>query len=147
VGHERRARPGDTPPRESPFLGAPAGVLPEGPRPYSERTAELVDTEVQRILQDCYAEAKRLLEQDRDALEALAHALLERETLDEAEIRRVTGLISRARVEQLPAPLAPAAFLEIRPKRPNFVQTDLCPGSAAGGGTYPAVSSAALPGR
>jgi cell division protease FtsH len=56
-------------PRESPFLGAPIGVVPEGAKPYSERTAELVDAEVQRILQECYAQARDLLEQHRDALD------------------------------------------------------------------------------
>jgi cell division protease FtsH len=41
---------------------------------------------------ESYDEAKRLLNEHRKALDALAHALLERETLDEQAILEVTGL-------------------------------------------------------
>ncbi|MDQ3810160.1 MAG: AAA family ATPase, partial [Chloroflexota bacterium] len=61
-------------------------------RPFSEATAQLVDREVQQILDDCYAAAMRLLHQHRHRLDALAEALLERESLDEADILAVTGL-------------------------------------------------------
>ena len=44
------------------------------------------------IIRDSHTTARRLLTQHRAALDALATALLERETLDEKEILRVTGL-------------------------------------------------------
>src|SRR5438046_10678530 len=47
-------------------------------REISERTAELVDTEVKRILGDAYERAKAVLLDRRDALDRLAAALLER---------------------------------------------------------------------
>ena len=97
-------------PRESPFLVSPAGYMTEGARSYSEQTAELIDSEVQRILRQCYAEAKRLLLEHRSALDALARALLDKETLDEAEIREVTGLTSDTPRHGLPVPVARAAF-------------------------------------
>ena len=46
----------------------------------------------QRIIDECYQQAKALLVRHRDALDRLIRALLERETLDEKEILEVTGL-------------------------------------------------------
>jgi cell division protease FtsH len=77
-------------PRENPYLNrfVPSG----GDRPYSEATAEAIDAEVSRITADSYEEARHLLTAHRSELDKLAHALLERETLDEREILEVTGL-------------------------------------------------------
>ena len=73
-------------------------------RALSEATAELVDAEARRILDECYAEAVQLLTQHRQALDALAQELLDKETLDEQEILRVTGLPRAPRLETLPIP-------------------------------------------
>ena len=51
-----------------------------------------MDSEVLRIIGECHDEARRLLTEHRKALDPLARALLERETLDEEEILEVTGL-------------------------------------------------------
>jgi cell division protease FtsH len=61
-------------------------------QPYSEATAELIDSEVRRIVEECQSEATRLLAAHRDQLVALAAALLKAEALDEREILEVTGL-------------------------------------------------------
>jgi cell division protease FtsH len=61
-------------------------------QPYSEATAELIDAEVRRIVEECQGEATRLLAAHRDQLTALATALLKAESLDEQEILTVTGL-------------------------------------------------------
>jgi cell division protease FtsH len=58
-------------------------------RDCSERTAALIDKEAGELLDQLYAEAKSILEQHRDALERIANALLERETLDEGEFREL----------------------------------------------------------
>src|SRR5579859_4557900 len=50
-------------------------------RPYSDTTATLVDAEVQRILQQAHDRGMQLLEQHRPALDALAAALVQQETL------------------------------------------------------------------
>jgi len=63
-----------------------------GSRPFSEDTARVIDAEVLRIITESHAEARRLLETHRAALDTLADALLARETLDEQEILTVTGL-------------------------------------------------------
>ena len=61
-------------------------------RPYSEETAALIDEEVRRICEECLRQAVALLTSNRDKLDALVHALLEHDTLGEAEILAVTGL-------------------------------------------------------
>jgi len=78
-------------PPENPFLeGQMPGV--SGEKPFGERTAELIDSEVQRIIHECHEEAKTLLRTHRHRLDALVAALLEKETLDQDEILKVTGL-------------------------------------------------------
>jgi len=64
------------------FLGRDLGSR----REVSEKTAELVDSEVKRILDEAYAAAREVLEANRDLLERIARALLERETLGAEEI-------------------------------------------------------------
>jgi len=76
-------------------------------QPYSEGTSELVDAEVRRIVEECHHEADRLLALHRDKLDALAHALLKAESLDEAAIREVTGLGPRPEAPTLPPRLRP----------------------------------------
>jgi cell division protease FtsH len=61
-------------------------------RPYSEATAQMIDDEVKRIADECMKDATRLLDEHRAELEALARALLEHDSLNEAEILQVTGL-------------------------------------------------------
>ena len=58
-------------------------------RDYSERTAQRIDEEVKRIVMDAYNRAKRLLEENMNALNMLAKTLLEKETLDGAEIDKI----------------------------------------------------------
>jgi cell division protease FtsH len=64
-------------------------------QPYSEATAELIDAEVRRIVEESHHEADRLLAGNRDRLDALAHALLRAESLDALEIRNVTAVTAR----------------------------------------------------
>ncbi|MEZ5102515.1 MAG: ATP-dependent zinc metalloprotease FtsH [Thermoleophilia bacterium] len=73
----------------------------------SERTRELVDEEVRRIVDECYDRAVELLTEHRDRLEALARALLERETLDEADAYAAAG-IPRHADPDAPPPIEPA---------------------------------------
>ncbi|HSC65719.1 MAG TPA: ATP-dependent zinc metalloprotease FtsH [Caldimonas sp.] len=78
-------------PPENPFLEGATG-FGGGEKPFGERTAELIDSEVQRIIDECHDEARSLLQAHRAQLDALVGALLERETLDQEEILAVTGL-------------------------------------------------------
>jgi len=60
-------------------------------REISDSTAQLVDEEVKRILTNAFADAKRILTERRPALDLLAAALLERETLDRDEVELVVA--------------------------------------------------------
>jgi cell division protease FtsH len=103
-------------PREDPFLRSDGFSGFGGSKPYSETTAEIVDSEVERILQECYAEGVRLIREHRVELDRLATALLEQETLDEQEIIRVTGIKPAPRLENLAAAgVAAAAFSAAHP--------------------------------
>ena len=56
-------------------------------RDYSEDTAIQIDKEVKRIVNGGYENAKKLLAKNRDTLERIAQALLEREVIDANEVR------------------------------------------------------------
>jgi cell division protease FtsH len=76
-------------PRENPYLGANGYG---GAREFSEETAKAIDAEILKIIGESHQEAKRLLAAYRKQLDALAAALVARETLNEQEILAVTGL-------------------------------------------------------
>jgi cell division protease FtsH len=77
-------------PRENPYLNSVNGY--GSAREFSEETAEAIDAEIRNIINESYDEAKRLLTVHRKQLDALAEALVARETLNEQEILDVTGL-------------------------------------------------------
>jgi cell division protease FtsH len=56
-------------------------------RNMSNETAQLIDKEIRRIVDEGYARAKNVLEENREQLETLAKALLEYETLSGDEIK------------------------------------------------------------
>jgi cell division protease FtsH len=58
-------------------------------RDYSEDTAIRIDAEVKKIVDGQYARAEKIIKDNKDALIRLAEALLEHETLDSVQIRRV----------------------------------------------------------
>ncbi len=58
-------------------------------RDYSEDMSRVVDEEVARILRDQEARARKLLEEHRAGLESVARLLLEKETIDGAEVARL----------------------------------------------------------
>jgi len=58
---------------------------------YSEQTAQEIDAEVKGIVMGCYRRAKEILEANLRKLHRLAEALIERETLNAAEIEEILG--------------------------------------------------------
>jgi len=78
-------------------------------REVSERTAELVDTELKRLLGEAYERARAILTERHDELDRLAAALLERETLDREEVDLVVAGKPLPPLAPPPAPPAPAA--------------------------------------
>jgi cell division protease FtsH len=65
-------------------------------RPYSEATAQLIDDEVRRIIDECLQQASKLLRDHRPQLDVLAEALLAQETISEEDILRITGISPQA---------------------------------------------------
>jgi cell division protease FtsH len=80
----------------------PVSVLPRPGQPdipgthgvASEGTRQLVDAEVRRLIDECYSVALGTLHDNRDRLDRLAEALLERETLDGDEAYQAAGFIT-----------------------------------------------------
>src|SRR2546425_433649 len=78
----------------------PLAVIPaDGRAPFlpgasevSQHTQRLIDEEVRRIVEELHGEAVTLLTENRDKLESLAKALLEHETLDEADAYAAAGV-------------------------------------------------------
>ncbi|NUZ05346.1 ATP-dependent zinc metalloprotease FtsH [Piscinibacter koreensis] len=128
-------------PRDNGYLGGGGGFA--GPKPFGERTAERIDAEVQRIIDESYALATRLLREHRRQLDALVEALLQRETLDEKEILDVTGLPPAPPLRELPeaAMHGPAA----RPAPAQTPSTEM-PASRGGEPTAGAAPSPDTPG-
>ena len=56
---------------------------------YSEQTAQQIDTEVRRLIDEGYKLAKSLIEENRDKLDLIANALLEYETLDGKQVEDI----------------------------------------------------------
>jgi cell division protease FtsH len=100
-------------PRENPYLGGSGGYT--GDKPFSEATAQAIDAEVFKIIEESHEEAKRLLIQHRKQLDALAEALVTRETLNEQEILAVTGLPRAPALDAGMLPVPAAEGKSIRP--------------------------------
>jgi len=70
------------------FLGRELGMH----RTFSEETARTIDNEIRRFVEAAAERATRIVSENRERLDALAEALLERENLTGSEIDRVLGL-------------------------------------------------------
>ena len=68
------------------------GLLLPGAEPVSEATKELIDAEVRRIVDEELENVRGVLGENRERLDALAEALLERETLDELDAYAAAGI-------------------------------------------------------
>ena len=67
------------------FLGRDLNVTPD----YSDQVAFEIDTEVRRLIDEAHDEALTVLQANREKLDDLAGALMERETLDGEEVARI----------------------------------------------------------
>ena len=62
---------------------------------FSEQTAEKIDDEVRAIVEECYKDTTNMLIAEREKLDKLSYALLEKETLQAGEIYELLGIESR----------------------------------------------------
>ena len=75
------------------FLGA----LPEGNRAYSDETAQIIDEEVRRIIDEQYAVALGILESNRNLLEKTAAALLVDETIEGEALQSLAAAVQASK--------------------------------------------------
>jgi cell division protease FtsH len=70
---------------------------------YSQKTAEMIDVEVRKLIDSAYTSAKDLLETNRDKVEALAEALLKYETLDAEDVKVILagGILEKPTISEL----------------------------------------------
>lgn len=73
-------------------------------RDYSEDTAIKIDSEVKKIIAEQYARARTVLTENADSMVRLAEALLEFETLDSVQIRRVVAGLPLDGTDSVPSP-------------------------------------------
>jgi len=94
-------------------------------RDYSEDTAIKIDQEVRKLVNNGYTTAKQILSDNRDTLESIARALIEREVLDANEIKL---LVDGKELPPLPPPTSkPDDGVQ------HVIKPDLQPGRAKGG--------------
>jgi cell division protease FtsH len=72
--------------RRSRFLDIP---MPAERGPYSEDTAQLIDSEVKQLVTFSHQEARRILREQREILERVTRRLLEKEVMEGDELRRM----------------------------------------------------------
>lgn len=60
-------------------------------KPFSERTAELIDDEVRRLVDEAVATTRRIIEEERANIERLADMLIEKETIFTEDIESILG--------------------------------------------------------
>jgi cell division protease FtsH len=88
---------------EHPFLGR--DVYEQ--REFSVRTAQIIDEEVSRVLNDAADRAVRLLSEHRDKLDLMATELEKRETLDDIDLAEIIGpAVPRRGGERVPSQAA-----------------------------------------
>lgn len=68
--------------------------------PYSEETAREIDLEIKKIVETCKTDTYNLLQGNRENLKKLAEELLEKETLDVKEIKKLIGLPEKKETEK-----------------------------------------------
>jgi cell division protease FtsH len=72
---------------------------------YSEEVASQIDKEVRQIVDECYNRAKHILTENKDVLEALATALLEKEVLSAEEVKDIVDSTKQKRGQAAEAPV------------------------------------------
>ena len=70
------------------------------PPAFSEETSRQIDAEVKKLIDDAYADAKRLITENRDKLETLAKTLIEKETMDGREVEDLLREEGRGKREE-----------------------------------------------
>ncbi|MBE2205347.1 MAG: ATP-dependent zinc metalloprotease FtsH [Chthoniobacterales bacterium] len=108
------------------FLGRDMGRA----REHSEATAQLIDAEVKRIIDQAYERAKKILEDHRTDVEKIAKALLEYETLDASHVKEIIefGELRNPPIQEVAPPPLPPPPSGIASEPPETIKPELPPG-------------------
>ncbi len=88
----------------SPFLSLETSP----PEPYSEETARLIDSEIRALVTEALANAEAIMKENRDLVDVLVVALLERESLDRTELESLmAGETLPPQIRDIPKPPKP----------------------------------------
>jgi len=115
--------------------GNRAAFLDLGGREYSDKTAELIDVEIKDLMQEAYERVRRMIQENRAKVEAVAEALLRYETITADDVH---ALLRGESIERSGSDLAdePSARAgQVGMARP--VTAEPSPGTELGGGTLP----------
>ncbi|MBM3671188.1 MAG: ATP-dependent zinc metalloprotease FtsH [Actinobacteria bacterium] len=100
-------------------------------RDYSDETARVIDEEVERILRDEETRARRVLRLHRRGLDAVARALLEKETLDGADVARLVDEAMGRKVGGFrKVKRADGTVVEVKPPTDNGAKKERAPKAA-----------------
>jgi len=61
-------------------------------KPYSEETAQLIDKEIKDMIEEQYDRAKKILSENKDKLQQLAHQLVEKEVIFREDLEKIFGI-------------------------------------------------------
>jgi cell division protease FtsH len=77
--------------------------FPNSSPEYSEKTAEKIDAEIRKLIDEAYLAARYLITENKEKLKAIAEALLKYETLDASEVKQILdgGDLNKPTVAQL----------------------------------------------
>ena len=78
-------------------------------KPFSERTAEVIDDEVRRVVDEAVAMARKIVVEDRERIEALADLLLSKETIFTEDIESVLGVSAQQKAKEAQTTVATEA--------------------------------------
>ena len=96
-------------------------------KPFSEETAREIDSEVRRILDESYARAREIIEQNNDKINQMADLLLEKETIYTEDIEQILGPSAqslKSAAEKAEAEAQPAEqSVTIAPEEPTTEQS------------------------
>jgi cell division protease FtsH len=90
-------------------------------RNYSEETARVIDSEIKKFIDEAFAEAKRILTENREVVEKIAMALLEYETLDASHLK---DIIEFGEMKDPPSMPKPPPIPDELAKKPSAKKTE-----------------------
>ena len=63
---------------------------------YSEAISSRIDSQIRQIVMQCYENAKKIIRENRSAIDRIADILIEQETIEGAEFRELVSVLSRS---------------------------------------------------